>query len=115
MARQGEGILLGVTPMLAELAQRLAALPTNHLVDVLRHVFENHPPNRTPHVERRYFLGVSCRSHGTWEVIGVAYPLIGRVDNDDLQQGGCRRCGLEVEAPAKHAQCPACLAPCDLT
>jgi hypothetical protein len=108
-------MLLNVTPQLAELADRVAALSTNDLVEVLRRVFEKHSPEPTQHVERRYFLGVSQHCKGTWEVAGVAYPLIDPMDNNDRQQGRCGRCGLEVEAPAKQANCPACLAPCSLT
>lgn len=102
-------------PALTELADTLATLPPNDLVEVLRRVFETHPPEPLGHVERRYFLAVSNHAAGTWEVTGIGYPLVGLMENNDLQQGNCPRCALEVEAPAKQAQCPACLAPCGLT
>ena len=66
-------------------------------------------------LDRRYLLAVSNHTGGVWEITGVGYPLVDTMVDNDLQAGGCPRCGLEVEAPAKQAQCPACFASCGLT
>jgi hypothetical protein len=102
-----------VTPDLDELAERLACLAHNDLVEVLRRVFEKHPPEQVRHVERRYLLAVSNHAGGMWEITGVGYPLVETMV--DLQDGRCSHCGLEIQAPAKQARCPACLQSCGLT
>lgn len=103
---------MDVTPQLAGLAEQVAALPTNDLVEVLRFGVRKPPIPIPPTMSDPTSSWVAGRPE-TWDVVGVGYPLSDVMD--DLQQGACRRCGLEFEAPAKRAQCPACLASCDLT
>ena len=115
-----------------EVVDYLRQLPIEHLVAVLRQVFDARQPVGATKVDReRFFLGTASSGlvsqegeperWGPWHIEAVAYPdpaHYGQQLGPDYglaQEGSCASCQITVRSNVKNALCPICGAKVHLT
>jgi hypothetical protein len=105
------------------LAQQLLQLPLRELLDVLRQVLPRHTETE-PDMQTKLVLASATifdDDPETTQVELVAWPYRAAYnghlgpDQELLEDGTCRGCGLPVISSAKRALCPICDSQCGLT